>query len=171
MRINYLSKKEAASLAARIRSLGWGEALKEEKPRKALEIEEKGMKVKIYCIGGLIIGEKNETLFPTLHEARNREALAKLPSMIVDMGAVPHIVNGADVMRPGVREFQGDFRKGDLVVVRDERHHKPLAIAISLEDSEKCKEMRRGKVAENIHHVDDRIWKLVSRISHVIERA
>ncbi|MHA1216919.1 MAG: RNA-binding protein, partial [Candidatus Thorarchaeota archaeon] len=41
----------------------------------------------------------------------------------------------------------------------DERHRKPLCIARMLVDAEGLKQMERGKVAENIHHVGDRLWK------------
>ena len=90
--------------------------------------------------------------------------------MIVDMGAVPHIVNGADVMRPGIKDFRGEFDEGDFVVVRDERNLRPLAVAIALVGLEECRAMKRGKVAKNIHHVNDRIWKLMRRIRHILER-
>ena len=166
MRVNYLSKRETSALARRIRSLYWGEVLK-GKIRNAVEIREN--EIKLYRIGGLIVGEVDDKLYPVIHE-RNQEALDRLPAMIVDMGAVPHIVNGADVMRPGIKDFRGEFNEGDFVVVRDERYLRPLAVAIALMGLEECKAMRRGKVAKNIHHVNDRIWKLMRRIRHILER-
>ena len=166
MRVNYLSKRETSMLVERIRSLYWGEVLK-GKVRNAMEIKED--EIKLYRIGELIVGEINEKLYPVIHE-RNLEALDRLPSMIVDMGAVPHIVNGADVMRPGIKDFRGEFNEGDFVVVRDERNLRPLAVAIALVGLEECRAMKRGKVAKNIHHVNDRIWKLMRRIRHILER-
>jgi len=166
MRVNYLSKKETSTLANRIRSLYWGDRLR-GKIRTAIEVRENG--IKLYRIGELIIGEIDDKLYPVIHE-RNQEVLNELPAIIVDMGAVPHIVNGADVMRPGVKDFRGEFNEGDLVVIRDERNLKPLAVAIALAGLEECKAMKRGKVAKNIHHVNDKIWKLMRRIGHILER-
>lgn len=166
MRVNYLSKKETSILINRIRSLHWGEVLR-GKIKSAIEVREDEMK--IYRIGGLIIGEIDDRLYPLIHE-RNQEALDKLPAIIVDMGAVPHIVNGADVMRPGVKDFRGKFNEGDLVTIRDERNLKPLAIAIALAGLEECEAMKRGKVAKNIHHVNDKVWKLMRKIRHILER-
>ena len=166
MRVNYLSKRETSMLVERIRSLYWGEVLR-GKVRNAMEIREDG--VKLYRIGEFIVGEIDEKLYPVIHE-RNLEALDRLPAMIVDMGAVPHIVNGADVMRPGIKDFRGEFNEGDFVVVRDERNLRPLAVAIALVGLEECRAMKRGKVAKNIHHVNDRIWKLMRRIRHILER-
>ncbi|HDJ66906.1 MAG TPA: RNA-binding protein [Nitrososphaeria archaeon] len=166
MRVNYLSKKETSTLANRIRSLYWGDRLR-GKIRTAIEVRENG--IKLYRIGELIIGEIDDKLYPVIHE-RNQDVLNELPAIIVDMGAVPHIVNGADVMRPGVKDFRGEFNEGDLVVIRDERNLKPLAVAIALAGLEECKAMKRGKVAKNIHHVNDKIWKLMRRIGHILER-
>jgi len=166
MRVNYLSKRETSMLVERIRSLYWGEVLK-GKVRNAMEIRED--EIKLYRIGEFIVGEIDEKLYPVIHE-RNLEALDRLPAMIVDMGAVPHIVNGADVMRPGIKDFRGEFNEGDFVVVRDERNLRPLAVAIALVGLEECRAMKKGKVAKNIHHVNDRIWKLMRRIRHILER-
>jgi len=166
MRVNYLSKRETSALAKRIRSLYWGEVLR-GKIRNAVEIREN--EIRLYRIGGLIVGEVDDKLYPVIHE-RNQEALDRLPAMIVDMGAVPHIVNGADVMRPGIKDFRGEFNEGDFVVIRDERYLRPLAVAIALVGLEECKAVRRGKVAKNIHHVNDKIWKLMRRIRHILER-
>ena len=166
MRVNYLSKKETSALAKRVRSSYWGEVLR-GKIRKALEVREN--EIKLYRIGELIIGEVDGKLYPVIHE-RNHEALGRLPAMIVDMGAVPHIVNGADVMRPGIKDFRGEFDEGDFVVVRDERNLRPLAVAIALVGLGKCRAMMRGRVAKNIHHVNDRIWRFMRRIRHILER-
>ena len=166
MRVNYLSKRETSMLVERIRSLYWGEVLR-GRIRNAMEIRED--EIKLYRIGELVVGEIDEKLYPVIHE-RNLEALDRLPAMIVDMGAVPHIVNGADVMRPGIKDFRGEFDEGDFVVVRDERNLRPLAVAIALVRLEECRAMERGKVAKNIHHVNDRIWKLMRRIRHILER-
>jgi len=101
----------------------------------------------------LVSGEAFPTLRGFLRTGVERRFL------VVDMGAVPHIANGADVMAPGVVEVDLWLRSGDLCVVVDERHRKPLCIARMLVDAEGLKQMERGKVAENIHHVGDRLWK------------
>ncbi|WP_243679594.1 hypothetical protein [Vulcanisaeta souniana] len=35
------------------------------------------------------------------------------------MAQCPHIVNGADVMRPGIKEISGNFNTGDVLLIRD----------------------------------------------------
>jgi len=169
MKMNYLSKRDAADLLNRIKSPKWGKIVKLDKTRKALRIDENDFT--LYKVAGMLICEKSGLMFPTIHEEYNREALEVLPALVVDMGAVPHIANGADVMRPGVREFRGEFERGEILVVRDERHLKPLAIAAALEDREKCEVMAKGKIAENVHHVNDRIWKFIQEHKRLIEKS
>jgi PUA domain protein len=57
-----------------------------------------------------------------------------------------------------VVRIEKNYDKGNYVVVVDERHSKPLAIAVALEDSQTAKSMTRGKIARNIHYVGDRLW-------------
>lgn len=81
------------------------------------------------------------------------------PSITVDMGAVPYVTNGADIMAPGVVEMDEGLEPGDLCVVVEERHGKPLCVARMLMSSRDCQGIKKGKVAENIHHVGDQLWK------------
>jgi len=80
------------------------------------------------------------------------------PFVVVDKGAVPHILNGADVMRPGIVEISGKFNKNDLVLVIEERGY-PIAICKAMFSSEEIKEMERGKVLKNLHYIRDKLWK------------
>ncbi len=66
----------------------------------------------------------------------NDAAVNSLPKIVVDMGAVPHVVGGADIMAPGIRSIQGSFLLGQLIVVVDEKHGKHLAIGKGLLDSD-----------------------------------
>jgi len=167
MRIGYLSKRDSARFLERIRKLGWTSGIAGGKIKNVLQIA--GEDFKLYVVGGYVLAEVGETVFPTLHEEYNRGLLERLPALVVDMGAVPHIARGADVMRPGVRNFQGSFGEGDLLVVRDEKNLRPIAISRALKSLEECRAMERGKIAENIHHVDDKIWRLVMDSKHLIK--
>ena len=90
-------------------------------------------------------------------EALDRTEM-ELPRIMVDMGAVPHIANGADVMCPGIVGTAGEIGEGDLVVVVDERYGRVIAVGKAL----KSIEVRgKGKAVKNLHHSGDRIWKAV----------
>jgi PUA domain protein len=78
----------------------------------------------------------------------------------VDSGAVPFVINGADIMSPGVIDVDGDLQKNDLCVVTEERHNKPLSVSRMLIDASEVDRSNKGKVAKNLHHVGDILWKL-----------
>ena len=104
---------------------------------------------------GLIIRIKGN-LFPSL---RFTKAIELLPHVVVDMGAIAHIVNGADVMRPGIKEIRSEFSKDDLVVIIDEKFGKPIALGFAELDSAKMKGVSRGKAIRSLHYVGDELWK------------
>ncbi|HUV53956.1 MAG TPA: DUF1947 domain-containing protein [Candidatus Krumholzibacteriaceae bacterium] len=81
-----------------------------------------------------------------------------LPRVVVDMGAIPYVCNGADVMAPGITDMDS-FEVGDLVVVRDVAHGKALAVGKALKSSSDIEASRKGKVIENLHYVGDSLWK------------
>ncbi len=95
----------------------------------------------------------------------NQDALATLPSVVVDMGAIPHVVGGADVMAPGIRGVKGSFSAGQLLVVVDEKHGKHLAIGKGLFDSATLENAKKGKAVKNLHYVGDPIWEIVKGFS------
>ncbi len=77
--------------------------------------------------------------------------------VIVDSGAVRFIVNGADVMNPGIVSADPEIEAGDLVIVAEERHKKPLAVGKALIPG---KDMHgEGKAIKSLHHVGDPIWE------------
>lgn len=112
----------------------------------------------VYILDGVIqLARRDDTLFPTL----NNPNLAELPSVIVDMGAIPYICNGADVMVPGIKGIRGDFREGALVIVRDIEHGKALVLGEALVSTEELGKMDKGKAIRNLHYVGDRLWKAI----------
>jgi len=112
----------------------------------------------------LIILEEDITI-PTLKILLKEKYQDLLPKVIVDMGAVPHIANGADVMAPGITQIKGDFEKGDIVVVVDERHGKPLAVCRAWYSSSEIRQMKKGKVLENLHYVGDDLWEFFKSLA------
>jgi PUA domain protein len=110
----------------------------------------------VFLVNGkpLLFGT-GEDVFPTLFF---KGISALLPRVVVDMGAVPYVCNGADVMAPGIVRIEGEFSKGDIVIIVDEKHGKPLALGEILYDVENAKNVKQGVVVKNFHFVSDRIW-------------
>ncbi len=97
-----------------------------------------------------------EKLVPTL-KLLQRQTDA-LPQIIVDMGAVKFVVNGADVMRPGIVEVGKEICKDDFVVIVDAMNKKPLAIGVALLGTKEMREATGGKVIKSVHYIGDEIW-------------
>ena len=80
-------------------------------------------------------------------------------SVTVDMGAVPYVTNGADVMGPGIVDADPDIAEGDLVWIKDIKNGAPLAVGVALRDASSLKEKEKGKAIMTLHNVGDKLWK------------
>ncbi len=103
---------------------------------------------------------EKKTLFPTLKAFLDADCRTLKRHVTVDMGAVPYVTNGADIMRPGIVDMDESVEAGDFVVITEERHGKPLAIGEALYSSEEIMKMNQGKVILTIHYVGDKMWNL-----------
>jgi len=112
----------------------------------------------VFVDGVAVAFRRKGELVPVL---TNTSALEGLPRVIVDMGAVPHVVGGADIMAPGIRKVSGDFAERQLLAVVDEKHGKYLAVGRALIESGLLAATKKGKVVENIHYVGDPIWDVI----------
>ena len=85
----------------------------------------------------------------------------QLPEVVVDMGAVPYVANGADIMAPGIVEIEESLKQEMFAVITDIRNHKPLGIGLMLRDRDDIIRNPKGKALESIHYVGDKIWKII----------
>jgi PUA-domain protein len=117
----------------------------------------------IYLIGGKpLLYKTGEKVLPTLLFS---EFTAQAPKIVVDMGAVPYVCKGADVMAPGIVRIEGQFSKGDLVLVVDMKYGKALALGESLYDAETAKQTKKGPVVKTLHYVSDKIWDYIKTLT------
>jgi len=121
----------------------------------------KDKKIKIYI--GVSSTEKIplaidlvEEFIPAIH-ALNKD-LMKINYVKIDQGALPRILNGADVMAPGIVETS-DFKINDLVGVREFERSLYIAVGKALMSSEEIRLLRRGKAVKTIHYAGDIIWR------------
>lgn len=110
----------------------------------------------VYLIGGKpLLYKAVDKILPTLHFI---EFASKAPKIVVDMGAVPYVCKGATVMAPGIVRIEGEFAKGDLVLVVDMKFGKALALGESLMDSQTARQTKKGPIVKTLHYVSDKIW-------------
>ena len=98
----------------------------------------------------------NDEYIPFLSEIK---LLERFPNVVVDMGAVKFMCNGANVMRPGIKNYS-DFSKDDIICVVEESQHKFLAVGKALVNSSEMKEMSKGEVIKNLHYISDKYWEI-----------
>lgn len=108
--------------------------------------------------GEAYLSRNDDCLFPSLKNPN----IVNFPSIIVDMGAIPYVCNGADVMAPGIVNVKGEFREDELLVIRDVQHGKALAIGRALMSSERMSHVKKGRAVKNLHHVGDELWNAIN---------
>jgi len=86
------------------------------------------------------------------------EILKKFPYVMVDMGAVKFMCNGANVMRPGITDYT-QFEKDGVVCIIEESQHKFLAVGKSCVPSMDMESMTKGEIVKNMHYISDKYWE------------
>jgi malignant T-cell-amplified sequence len=157
LKIFVLSKSETSKLFDKLASSWPQDILPKVKNIKVYEIERdrcllSADKMVAVQVRGLIV--------PFLAK---QEELQRFPSVTIDKGAVKFVCNGAKVMRPGIISFDF-FKKGDIVVVKDQIHGRALAVGLALEDSDVAKVMTKGYIIDTIHYISDKIWEAYKKI-------
>ncbi len=107
--------------------------------------------------------EQKDFIYPGLPALLSENI--QLPRVVIDMGAVSHIANGADVMAPGVFDIDGELVEGELVVIIDQKNLMPLAVGQMLVSGQAILETRRGRAIKTLHYVGDQLWKLAKELS------
>ncbi len=156
MRFHRLSKSDLKKLRERLMSQGI-----EVECRTGAVLEEDEERVLV--IDDYVLFEHKGLLVPIAAEKVNGPLLSRYPSVYVDLGAVPHVLNGAAVMRPGIVRVDGTFSKGELVVVREVRASQAIAIGEALFSSEEIRSLSKGRVVSNVQHHGDRCHELGMR--------
>ncbi|RLE50750.1 MAG: RNA-binding protein [Candidatus Methanomethylicota archaeon] len=158
-----LSTKDAKQLIAKVQSLPWFTRSLSKNVKIELAELQSGEKLYLFDGSPTLVELSDGALIPTLQA---KDLLSNIVKVVVDMGAVPHITNGADIMVPGIREIRGACQINDIVVIVDEKHYKEIAVARALKSSvEVMQGEKRGKAFENLHYVGDKVWKAMQHLS------
>ena len=121
--------------------------------------------IQVHYVDGtsqILVGDNFKVLrlenefIPFLTESK---LLESFPNVMVDMGAVKFMCNGANVMRPGIKNHT-EFSKDEIVCIVEESQQKFLAVGKSLVNSSEMKEMSKGEVVKNLHYISDKYWEI-----------
>ena len=158
MRISVLSKRDSSAVTEIIKKKWPEDILPRTRSFKVYEIAEGKRIIKSENFTAIEIN--HNIILPFLGEP---QLVERFPRVLVDMGAVKFVCNGAKVMRPGITKFDV-FKKDDIVVVKDEVHLKTLAAGIAMEDSEIAATKSKGYVIDNLHYISDAFWEAHKQI-------
>ncbi|KAI5187434.1 malignant T-cell-amplified sequence [Nematocida homosporus] len=81
--------------------------------------------------------------------------------VVVDVGAIKHIINGADVMAPGLLHQTSEFPSvsiGDIVAIYGYGKINAMAVGIILMDNQQVEEQRIGVAIKTVNHLGDRLY-------------
>ncbi len=76
----------------------------------------------------------------------------------VDHGAVKFVLNGADIMAPGITDADPTIQENDLVWIRNPEGT-GIAVGRALVDGPAMIERDSGKAVENHHYIGDELWE------------
>ncbi len=157
MKTNLISKSETSEILKKVTSR-W----KINFPKiKNLKIHQIANDVQIISAKDLMILEIGDVHLPFLSQ---KSLLEKFPYVTVDMGAVKFMCNGANVMRPGIKNYS-EFEKDKIVCVKEESQNKFLAVGKAIVSSSELEMMKKGKVIENMHYISDQYWEIGKTIN------
>lgn len=159
MNISVRSKRDTSDLLEVIHSKWPNHVVPKIKTFKAYEVEQGRFILESEDMLAVQVDQK--IILPFLGLPR---ILEYFPAVYVDMGAVKFVCNGAKVMRPGITKFD-HFTKGDIVIVKDQIHAKPLSVGIAMEDSDAAITKTKGYVIDNLHYVSDKFWEAYKEIT------
>jgi predicted RNA-binding protein (TIGR00451 family) len=156
LKSNLLSKSKTIETLEKIHSQ-WSIDIPKTKALMIHEIDDKTSLITGDDFSAIKI---DETYIPFLAET---VLLERFPKVIVDFGAIKFVCNGANVMRPGIKNFT-KFSKGQIVCVVDETHNKFLAVGRSQVSSDEMSSIAKGEIVKNLHYISDRLWEAAKEI-------
>lgn len=154
MKARTLSKREGEEVITIIRR-SWPKDIELGKAKgiKSIECDED---TQILILERIKAIKTNKGIFPFLDQ---KETLENFPKIEIDLGAIKYVCNGADVMRPGIKIFKDEFKKGDIVAIQEEKYKKYIAVGIAAFSSSELEISKKGMGIKNNHYVGDKAWE------------
>ena len=162
MRVYNLSKTARDELIEILGSLLRGRQIKAHELKMA-ESDDPNFSIVFDSTQKLYVGKKKDP--PSYIPLLKDELLLKDPPVVtVDSGAVKFVCNGANIMRPGIVRIDGDFRADDLVLVKEQKYGKPIAIGRAILPRSEMESATKGAVVTNLHYVGDKFWDMLKEL-------
>ena len=101
--------------------------------------------------------EKDKLLFFHLDYLNDKCSYKKI---FVDNGAVSFVLKGANIMKPGIVDFDMTIEKNDLVQIENKMFPKVLAVGISLFSSSEIENLKKDIIIKNLHYLKDKYFDI-----------
>jgi PUA domain protein len=126
-----------------------------------IELVEPKDSIQFLSIGDYVFISTKDGMIPFLG---SQPTLQLFPSATVDQGAIKYVLNGADVMRPGVRSFDAFSNVGSMMTVKEETKGRTIAVGRAMVSGEEMAVMAKGPCINNLHFIGDKFWQLYKMI-------
>uniref|UniRef100_A0A0X3PMT8 PUA domain-containing protein n=1 Tax=Schistocephalus solidus TaxID=70667 RepID=A0A0X3PMT8_SCHSO len=86
-----------------------------------------------------------------------------LPQLQVDRGAIRHVLNGSNIMCPGLTSPGAkmcDVPKGTVVSIMAEGKQHALAVGITTLSSAEILDINKDVAVETLHYLNDGLWQM-----------
>ncbi|MGI0091639.1 MAG: PUA domain-containing protein [Nitrososphaerales archaeon] len=162
MKVYHLSKSARDELAENLTKILGGHQIK-SKDLKTAESDDPNFTIVFDEKEKIYLGKKNDSCdyFPLL---KDESILPSLPVVTVDSGAIKFVCNGANIMRPGISKIDGDFQGGGLLLVREQKYGKAIAIGRATTARLEMESATKGAVVTNLHYVGDKFWDMLKEL-------
>lgn len=149
---HFISKKELKNLKERVEAFGLDPSSLE-----GVEIEEVKDERCYFVNKKPFVYEKGkETTIPMLFFLNEIKPEKRYVS--VDDGAVPHIMNGANVFAQGITEIDPEVKENDMVFIRN-KDSVYIGVGISERGASQIMDDKKGEAIRLIHYPNDKIFK------------
>ncbi len=146
---HFVSKRDVKTLRDALAPLGIS------LPEVAIEIDERKGE-KCFFVNGKPYVYVSDRTIPTLFLLN--ELQPELMYVTVDDGAVPHIINGANVFAQGITQMDPEIKENSMVFIRNSRNQY-VAVGISKKSASDIMGDKKGEAIILIHFPGDKIMK------------
>eukprot|EP00958_Prasinococcus_capsulatus_P017521 scaffold1978_cov381-Prasinococcus_capsulatus_cf.AAC.3 len=92
-----------------------------------------------------------------------------MPRLQVDSGAIRFVLSGANIMCPGLTSsgahMEDDIEEDTAVAIYAEGKQHALALGLTKMSTKDMKAINKGIGVDNMHHLNDGLWKVSSSLS------
>ncbi len=147
---HFLNRKESRDVVARIEAMGF-----EPTGIETLEVDEQ-REVKFYYSSKKPVAFQKDMLIPSLFFIAEHRPKSRY--IRVDDGAVPHLLNGADLFAQGILDIDPLLAKDDIAYISNAKGVF-FAIGILIRSAADILADKRGPAAKTIHRANDEYYR------------